>query len=172
MRPPANPGNPVVTHPTLKSPLSRADVEVGAAQPRLFRAPDASTALKFAFVGPALFLLVVGGIDLFAVGRSQDRLETIAAGAAVAGVAALAPTADPDAARARAAAFVAAEMDRWPGRPAYEADYRLVEGPGGPSLHVALRGRRPSFLANMLPPGGWRFTGAASATPAGTVQRS
>ncbi|MFN3668468.1 MAG: hypothetical protein ACK4VY_04115 [Brevundimonas sp.] len=161
-----------MTHPTLKPPLARSEIDVGAAPPRLFRAPDASTALKFAFVGPALFLLVVGGVDLFAVGRSQDRLETIAAGAAAAGVAAIGPAADPAAARARAAAFVAAEMDRWPGHPAFDADYRMVEGPGGVSLHVALRGHRPSFLANMLPPGGWRFTGAASATPTRAVQRS
>jgi len=129
------------------------------------RATGGSIALKFAFVGPAVFLLAVGGIDLLAVNRSQDRLQTIADGAAAAGAEALDPAADLAAARARAAAFVAAEMRQWPNAPAFEAKYEIVDQAGGPALRVVLRGHRPSFLANMLPPGGWHLVGDASATP-------
>lgn len=124
-----------------------------------------SIALKFAFVGPAVFLLAVGGVDLLSVSRSQERLQAIADGAAMAGARTLSPATDAADARARAAAFVAAEMDRWRGAPAYEADYEIVDRSGRRALRVVLRGHRPSFLANMLPPGGWSFVGDASAAP-------
>jgi len=132
---------------------------------RLLRESGGSIALKFAFVGPAVFLLVVGGVDLLAISRSQDRLQTIADGAASAGARALAPETGPGAARSRAAAYVAAAMRQWPNAPAYEAKYEIVDRAGEPALRVVLRGHRPSFLANMLPPGGWHFVGDASATP-------
>ncbi len=130
---------------------------------RSLSASGGSIALKFAFVGPAVFLLAVGGIDLLAVSRSQDRLQSIADGAAAAGAEALDPAADVAAARLRAAAFVASEMRRWPDAPAYVAKYEIVDQAGGQALRVVLRGHRPSFLANMLPPGGWHFVGDASA---------
>lgn len=131
---------------------------------RFQRATGGSIALKFVFVGPALFLLIVGGIDLLTVSRSHDRLQNIADGAAAAGAQALNPSADVGAARARAAAYVTAEMSRWPNAPAYEARYDIVGRAEQPGLRVVLRGHRPSFLANMLPPGGWHFVGDASAT--------
>ena len=131
---------------------------------RFLRASGGSIALKFAFVGPAVFLLAVGGIDLLAATRSQDRLQGIADGAAAAGAEALDPATDA-AARMRAAAFVAAEMRRWPDAPAYEAKYEIVDRAGRRALRVVLRGHRPSVLANMLPPGGWHLVGDASATP-------
>ena len=121
-------------------------------------------ALKFAFVGPAVFLLAIGGVDLLTVNRSQARLQVIADGAAAAG--ALAPGTNAEAARARAAAIVAAEKRQWPDAPAYEAKYVIVDRAGQRALRVLLRGHRPSFLANMLPPGGWHFIGDASASTA------
>ena len=132
---------------------------------RFLRASSGSIPLKFAFVGPAVFLLAVGGVDLLAVNRSQDRLQVIANGAAAAGAEALQPATDVGAARVRAAAFVAAEMQRWPDAPTYEANYEIVDQAGQRALRVVLQGHRPSFLANMLPPGGWHFVGDASATP-------
>ncbi len=132
---------------------------------RFLRETGGSVALRFAFVGPAVFLLGVGGYDLLAVNRSQDRLQAIADGAAATGARAM--TAGTDAAaRSRAAAFVAAEMRRWPDAPTFEAKYEVVDRAGERALHVVLRGHRPSFLANMLPPGGWHFVGDASATSA------
>jgi hypothetical protein len=132
---------------------------------RFLRASGGSIPLKFAFVGPAVFLLAVGGLDLLAVNRSQERLQTIADGAATAGAEALEPATDAAVARTRAAAFVAAEMQRWPDAPVYEANYEIVDQAGRRALRVVLHGHRPSFLANMLPPGGWHFVGDSSATP-------
>lgn len=144
--------------------LPRADGIPVTVIGRFLHASGGSVALKFAFVGPAVFLLATGGIDLVAVTRSQDRLQTIADGAAASGAEALDPATDAAAARARAAAFVAAEMRRWPDAPAYEARYEIVDRSGRRALRVVLRGHRPSFLANMLPPGGWQLVGDASAT--------
>ena len=45
---------------------------------RFLRASGGSIPLKFAFVGPAVFLLAVGGLDLLGVNRSQERLQIIA----------------------------------------------------------------------------------------------
>lgn len=132
---------------------------------RFLGASGGSIPLKFAFLGPAVFLLAVGGLDLLAVNRSQDRLQIIAKGAASAGAQALQPQTDVGAARRRAAAYVAAEMHRWPDAPNYEADYEIVDQAGRPTVRVVLHGHRPSFLANMLPPGGWHFVGDASANP-------
>lgn len=131
---------------------------------RMLRESGGSIALKFAFVGPAVFLLAVGGVDLLAVNRSQDRLQTIADGAAAAGARSLEVGTDVAAARARAAAFVVGEMHQWPNAPVYQAEYAIVDRAGRRALRVVLRGHRPSFLANMLPPGGWHFVGDASAT--------
>lgn len=132
---------------------------------RFLRESGGALALRFAFVGPAVFLLVVGGVDLLAVNRSQDRLQTIADGAAAAGASVLASGTDPAAARGRAASYVADQMRQWPNAPVYEAKYEIVDGSGRRALRVVLSGHRPSFLANMLPPGGWNFVGDASATP-------
>ena len=149
---------------TSLSSVPGAGFVIGVA--RFLRATGGSVALKFAFVGPAVFLLAVGSVDLLAINRSQDRLQTIADGAAAAGARAHDLTTGAAAARTRAAAFVAAEMRQWPGAPAYEARYEIVDRDGHPALRVFLRGHRPSFLANMLPPGGWHFVGDASATSA------
>ena len=158
---------PVVSDlPAPDSGLARSDAGVvKGVEQRVWGRPG-SIALKFAFVGPAVFLLAVGGMDLLAVARSQDRLQTVAAGAAAAGARAMNRPTDAAAAQTRAAAFVTAEMSRWQGAPAYEATYEIVDRAGHPALRVVLVGHRPSFLANMLPPGGWHFVGEASARPA------
>jgi hypothetical protein len=139
---------------------------VMTAMPLVMREARGSLVLRLAFVGPAVFLLAVGGVDLMAINRAQARLQTIAAGAAAAGVEGVAAPADLPAARSRAAAFVAAQMGEWAGAPTYEARYEIVDRGGEPTLHVVLNGHRPSFMANMLPPGGWHFVGDASAAPA------
>ena len=47
--------------------------------------------------------------------------------------------------------------------------YEVVEQGGQRAIRVVLRGHRPSFFANMLPPGGWNFVGEATATSVGLV---
>lgn len=136
---------------------------------RFMRETRGSIALKFAFVGPALFLLGVGAIDLLAVSTAQGRLQAIADAGALAGAPSLALAADGAAARERAASFVVAEMSQWPDAPQYEGTYEIVEQGGQRGIRVLLSGHRPSFFANMLPPGGWHFVGDATATSVGLV---
>jgi hypothetical protein len=136
---------------------------------RFMRETRGSIALKFAFVGPAVFLLGVGAIDLMAVSSAQGRLQSIADAGALAGAPALALATDGAAARERAASSVVAEMSAWPDAPEYEGAYEVVDLAGQRAIRVLLRGHRPSFFASMLPPGGWHFVGDATATSVGLV---
>lgn len=136
---------------------------------RFVRETRGSIALKFAFIGPAVLLLGVGAIDLLAVSAAQGRLQSIADAGALAAAPALALAADGAAARERAAAFVSAEMSQWPEAPSYQGRYEIVDQGGQRAIHVRLEGHRPSFFANMLPPGGWQFVGDATATSVGLV---
>lgn len=134
---------------------------------RLRRSERGSIALKFAFAGPAVILLGVGGIDLMAVHTAKARLQSIADAAALAGAPALALATDGSAARERAEAFVRGQMGEWAEAPTYEASYEILERGGQRAIRVLLRGHRTSFFANMLPPGGWNFVGDATASTAG-----
>lgn len=145
--------------------LNRLATEFG----RFMRETRGSIALKFAFIGPAVFLLGVGAIDLMAVTTAHGRLQSIADAGALAGAPSLALATDGAAARERAAAFVAGEMSQWPDAPEYVGTYEIVNQAGQRAIRVLLRGHRPSFFANMLPPGGWTFVGDATATSVGIV---
>ena len=136
---------------------------------RFMRETRGSIALKFAFVGPAIFLLGVGAIDLLAVSTAQGRLQSIADAGALAGAPSLSLATDGAAARERAASFVVGEMSQWDDAPTYEATYEIVQQGGQRAIRVLLRGHRPSFFANMLPPGGWHFVGDATASSVGLV---
>lgn len=130
---------------------------------------NGNIALSFAFFGPAFILLGVGAIDLFAVHTARSRLQSIADAGALAGAPALALATDGAAAKQRAAAFVAGEMSAWEERPTFEATYEILDQGGQRAIRVLLRGHRTSFFANMLPPGGWNFSGDATATSVGLV---
>ncbi|WP_439477100.1 TadE/TadG family type IV pilus assembly protein [Brevundimonas sp.] len=126
-------------------------------------------ALVTALAGPAVILLGVGAIDLLAVSSAHGRLQSIADAGALAGAPHLALATDGAGAKERAASFVAGEISQWEGAPAYTGTYEVVEQGGQRAIRVVLRGHRPSFFANMLPPGGWNFVGDATATSVGLV---
>jgi len=136
---------------------------------RLGAAEAGSIALKFAMVGPAVVMLGAGAIDLMAVHSAKDRLQSIADSAALAGAPSLSLAADGSTARARAAAFVEGQMSEWGDAPTYQATYELVDLDEQRGLRVLLQANRPSFFANMLPPGGWDFIGDATASTVSTV---
>lgn len=136
----------------------------------LFRSnTQGNIALSFAFIGPAVILLGVGAVDLFAVHTAQVRLQSIADAGALASAPTLALATDGTAAKARAASFVSGQMSEWADRPDFTATYEIVEQGGQRAIRVLLRGHRQSFFANMLPPGGWHFVGDATATSVGLV---
>jgi hypothetical protein len=125
--------------------------------------------LRLALIVPGLILLGAGAIDLFAVHTAQSRMQSIADAAALAGAPAL-PT-DAAAARGKAASHVVREMREWSGAPTFQSAYQIVNQGDEPAIRVVIRGQRPSLLANMLPPGGWKFSGDATATSQGLVPR-
>lgn len=126
-------------------------------------------ALTAALVGPAVILLGVGAIDLLAVSSAHGRLQSIADAGALAGAPHLALATDGAGARERAASFVVGEISQWEDAPDYVGTYEVIEQGGQRAIRVLLRGHRPSFFANMLPPGGWNFVGEATATSVGLV---
>lgn len=136
---------------------------------RLRSSCDGSIALKFAMIGPAIMLLGAGSIDLLAVHNAKGRLQSIADSAALAGAPALSLATDGAAARERAEAFVIGQMAEWSDAPTYVATYELMERGGQRAIRVLLQANRPSFFANMLPPGGWDFVGDATAATANLV---
>ncbi len=136
---------------------------------RLLHETRGSIALKFALIAPAVAMLSVGAVDLMAVTSAQTRLQAVADAGALAAAPALALATDGAAARERAASFVAAELSQWPDAPTVVGTYEVVERGGQRGIRVLLKANRPSFFANMLPPGGWNFVGDATATSVGLV---
>jgi len=126
-------------------------------------------ALMTALIGPGAILLGVGAIDLLAVSTAQSRLQSIADAGALAGAPHLALATDGAGARERAAAFVVAAVSEWDDAPTYTGTYEVIDQGGQRAIRVLLRGHRPSFFANLLPPGGWNFIGDATATSVGLV---
>ena len=136
---------------------------------RFIAAREGSIALKFALAGPAVVMLAVGAVDLMAVHNAKGRIQAIADAGALAGAPALALATDGTAAREQADAFVRGQMSEWSDAPTYVATYEVIQRGGQRALRVLLRGNRPSFFANMFPPGGWNFVGDATASTVGLV---
>ncbi|MFY8163412.1 MAG: TadE/TadG family type IV pilus assembly protein, partial [Brevundimonas sp.] len=136
---------------------------------RLLHETRGSIALKFAMVVPAVAMLSVGAVDLMAVTSAQTRLQAVADAGALAPPPAQAQAPHRAAAPARAASFVAAELSQWPDAPTVVGTYEIVERGAQRGIRVLLQANRPSFFANMLPPGGWNFVGDATATSVGLV---
>ncbi|WP_056621239.1 hypothetical protein [Brevundimonas sp. Root1423] len=126
-----------------------------------------NVAVRLALIIPGLILLGAGVLDLFAVHNAHNHLQRIAEAGALAAAPGLAT--DADAARTRAATSVADAMRDWPNAPTLEDAYEIVRHGGEPAIRIRLRGHRPSLLGNMLPPGGWTFSGEATATSQGLV---
>lgn len=149
--------------------IERLQRRVQALMQRLLRETRGSIALKFALIVPAIAMVSVGAIDLFAVTAAQTRLQAIADAGALAGAPALALATDGAAARERSASFVAGQLSEWSDAPTVVQTYEVVTQGGQRGIRVLLQANRTSFFANMLPPGGWNFKGEATATSVGLV---
>ena len=122
----------------------------------LFWREDAGTiAIKFALAVPALALVGAGAMDLTHVQSTKARLDDIADSAALAGASDLGLATDGSNATERARAFVESHLAEWEKAPALEGTYEIVDLQGQRAIRVSLDANRPSFFANLLPPGGW-----------------
>ena len=149
--------------------IRRLQRRVRALTHRFLRETRGTIALKFALLVPAIALLSVGAVDLFAVTTAQTRLQAIADAGALAGAPALALATDGAAARERSASFVAGQLSEWSDAPTVVETYEIVTQGGQRGIRVLLQANRQSFFVNMLPPGGWNFKGDATATSVGLV---
>lgn len=120
-------------------------------------------ALMFALSAPAVVLIAVGAIDLGNVQSNRVKLQDIADTAALAGANELGLAIDDATAVERAQAFVAGHLSEWPKGPTVTPVIQVVEQDDQRVIEVTLNGHTPSFFANMLPPGGWKYSAQARA---------
>lgn len=130
---------------------------------RVWTSTSGSIAIPAAFAGPAVIVIALGAIDLSAVANAKGRLQDIADAAALAGAPALALATDGSVAREIAEGSVKAHMAEWRDAPTYVPAYEVISSGGQRALRVQLRANRQSFFVNLLPPGGWNFSGEATA---------
>lgn len=115
-------------------------------------------AVTFALVVPVLAVVAIGATELAMISAQKASMQAIADAAALS--AAAEAIVAPVGAAERAKAYATEELASI-SEPTTTSVVTAVE-PGG-SLRVTISGHRPSLLANLLPPGGWRFGAEAVA---------
>lgn len=111
-------------------------------------------------------VLVLGGVDLYAVQSDRARLQEIADAAALAGARELGLAVDAAGPEGRAMAYIEAQLSEWPHGPQTitpTVEVVTLEG-GERALHAVIEANRTSFFGNMLPPGGWNMHADSTAT--------
>ncbi len=126
--------------------------------------------LKFALGAPAVGVLGLGAIDLQAVYSAKAQLQEIADAAALSGARELSLAVNDDGPEGRANSYVDAHFSEWRDAPRTERTIEVMEmDDGSRALRVLLEANRPSFFANLLPPGGWDMRAEAIASSVNAV---
>ena len=123
-------------------------------------------AVLFACALPLIILLVCGAVDLTSVHGDRQKAQDVADAAALMAAKQMGLS-DSKGVNERATAFVRQELSRMNDRFNYKV--AAVTAEDGASVRVSIDGRRTSFFANLLPPGGWRISVAATAGAVGRV---
>lgn len=126
----------------------------------------AGVAQIFAIAVPALALVTAGGIDLASVSADQMKVQDTADSAALAAAKQLSLSETAGVVQ-RAHAFVDSKLQPLSERLHYET--AAVPATDGMSITVTITARRDSFFHNLLPPGGWRISGSATASVMGQI---
>jgi len=134
---------------------------------RFHRHQQGNIALIFALAFPAVVLVAVGAVDLHGVQTSRSRLQDLADAAALAGANELGLAINEDVAVERAHAFVRGHLSEWVNPPKVEPNITVIARDGRRVIQVLLDGHSPSFFANLLPPGGWKYRAEARAVAVG-----
>ncbi|ADK99555.1 TadE/TadG family type IV pilus assembly protein [Brevundimonas subvibrioides] len=124
-------------------------------------------ALIFALSTPAVVLISVGAVELGSVQSNRAKLQDIADTAALAGANELALAIDDAAAIERAKVFIDGHVSEWKSAPAVTPEIAVILRDKQRVIQVVLKGHTPSFFANMLPPGGWKYHAEARAVAVG-----
>lgn len=124
----------------------------------------AGVAQIFAIGVPVLAMITAGGIDLTSVNADRTRVQDTADTAALAAAKQLSLS-DAEGVVQRAHAFVDDRLKPISDRLHYQVS--ATPAADGMSITVTVIGRRDSFFANLLPPGGWKVRASATATVMG-----
>jgi len=117
---------------------------------------------------PAAATLVLGATDVAAIIGDKQRMRSIAEAAAIAGARNLSVAMTENDALHHARAMADAMIVEWTGGPRIAVDAQIVELESRiMGVRVRLDARRPSFFNDLLPPGGWRYDTAATASSVG-----
>lgn len=117
---------------------------------------------------PAAATLALGATDVAFIMGDRERMRSIAEAAALAGARNLSVAISEADSREHASAMAAELIGEWANAPSLKVTVtieRLERGAKG--VHVALDARRPSFFGDLMPPGGWRYGDAATASALG-----
>jgi hypothetical protein len=124
------------------------------------------TAVFFALATPVLITIVCGAIDLVSVNGDKGRTQDVADAAALMAAKQLG-VADVTGVKARVKDFVDEGLAPLKSRFSYSVS--TVPTSDRKGVTVTVQGRRLSFFANLLPPGGWKIRAEATASAMGQV---
>lgn len=124
------------------------------------------TALIFALALPAVATVGFGAVDLASVGADRSSIQDVADAAALSAAKQLA-MADVVGVAARTEGFVRGQLADKKDRLTYTVVTDIAVDRS--KVTVTIDGKRASFFANMLPPGGWGVHVTASAAPMGRM---
>lgn len=130
------------------------------------RSRRAGVAVVFAVATPVLAVLACGAIDLASVVADRNRLQDVADAAALDGANQLS-VANSQGAETRAQQFALDQLSDVAKR--VQLTPNVTVPPDAKSITVVIKGHRSSFFGNLLPMGGWTFSGRATAQPLGRM---
>lgn len=138
-------------------------------QGAVWRARGGNVAVTVGLSVPALATVVFGGVDIANVLNDRDRMTSIADAAALSGArnlsVAMQSTSAVESARAEALAMIG----EWAGAPQITVEATIEQLPHDTTgIHVSLNAHRTSLFGDLLPPGGWNYTVASTATAVGS----
>lgn len=134
---------------------------------QLWSGTRGSIAQITALAVPFCACLAIGSVELVSVSGAENRFQNIANAGALEGASQLGLSVSNGVIIERTASFVEAQFEGWSGAPDYQGSYEIIDRDGQRAVRVLLNGYRPSFLADLIPKGGWKFRGEATAASVG-----
>lgn len=134
------------------------------------RARRGNVGLIVALVLPALAVLTLGATDVAFIMGDRGKMRSIAEAAALSGARNLSIAMSESDAKAHAEAMAAGMVEEWRAAPQINVTVSIqrLQKDNAKAVRVALDARRPSFFGDLLPPGGWRYGDAATASSLGS----
>ena len=136
---------------------------------RLSRTRAGNVGLVLALALPAAATLVLGATDVASIMSDRERMRSIAEAAALAGARNLSVAMSEADATEHARAMATGMIEAWSHNPNLVPTVSISRvAQGAKAVTVRLDAQRPSFFGDLLPPGGWKYDQAATASSVGT----